>query len=480
MTLPATLSVTSATVALLAALLALATSSAPGWRDLRWFAVCATCGAFFNLANAPATLSSASDGTLLLTSRLSLMFAGLHAVSWFMYLAIRERRELSRLEHTIIAVGVALSFLALVPNVMVEERLVPRAVDALHVVYRDAPPTKLGTLATVVYVAMVGGLFVRAVGRSLAGERAARAGAVALGAVTVGGIHDALATADVIRSPYLLDVSQLVMVLAVGGSIAASFVAGARALEAKSRELEATQAQLVAKERLAALGELSAVVAHEVRNPLAIVFNAIANLRRAKPGSDEQNENVQILQEEAERLRDIVSDLLEFASPRAAILTPESLETIAADAVSEARRATSAAESDVHVEVSASDPQLECDERLVRQAILNLVANALQAEGRAGPVRVMIEDDASHVAVRVEDDGDGVPDHLRERIFTPFFSTRPKGTGLGLVVVRRCAEAHGGEISFRPRDERGACFELRLPRRRHDAGSGTKIASRSA
>lgn len=478
MTLPATLSITSATVALLAALLALGTSSAPGWRDLRWFAVCAVCGAFFNLANAPATLSTVADGTLLVTSRLSILFAGLHAVSWFMYLAVRERRELSRLEHTLIAVGVAFSFLALVPGVLVEDRLVPRAVDALGVVYRDSPPTKLGTVATVVFVAIVGGLFVRAV-RRWAGERtqraknpgarASRAVAIALGAVTFGGIHDALASADVIRSPYLLDVSQLVMVLAVGGSIAASFVASARALDASSRALEATQAQLVAQERLAALGELSAVVAHEVRNPLAIVFNAIANLKRAEPASKEHGENVEILQEEAERLRDIVSDLLEFASPRPALLAPESLDAIVESAIAAARKATGAAESETELVLLTKNTRIECDERLVRQAIVNLVTNALQAGGRKGPVQTTIEEDATHLAVRVEDDGDGVPEDLRERIFTPFFSTRPRGTGLGLVVVRRCADAHGGEVSFRERDERGACFQLRLPReRRHE------------
>src|SRR6202000_3078514 len=141
--------------------------------------------------------------------------------------------------------------------------------------------------------------FIRSTRQWIRGDIASRAQALALGAVFFGALHDGLASSDVIRSPYLLDVSLLALVLIVGGSITSSFVASARALEASSRELAAAQSELVAKERLAALGELSAVVAHEVRNPLAVVFNALANLRRVQPGSTEHVALVAIIQEEA-------------------------------------------------------------------------------------------------------------------------------------------------------------------------------------
>ncbi|MBX3232747.1 MAG: hypothetical protein KIT84_43500 [Labilithrix sp.] len=466
MTLPAAFSLTSASVGLLAALLALGMSSAPGWRELRWFALCATFAAFFNLANIPTTLPWVAEPTLLFTARLSLFFGGLHTVTWFVFIAARERRALSRLERAAIGVGITFSVLTLVPGVILEEDLNARHVPLVAATYRDATPTLLGEIAIVDYVASVMFLLGRALRDWRRGDSDGGTHALALSFVLVGAVHDGLATGNIIRSPYILDFSLVAFVLVVGASITSRFVASARALERSKRKLEVAQAQLVAKERLAALGELSAVVAHEVRNPLAVVFNALARLRRVQTTDEEHAALLRILQEEAERLRDIVSDLLEFASPRPPVLAPASLDEIVRGAALAARNVVGSAESDVVVEVGPST-ELECDERLVRQAVLNLVTNALQASGRAGPVRVTIRGAADDpaITVRVADDGDGVPDDLRERVFTPFFSTRPKGTGLGLAVVRRCAEAHGGKVSLHPNRPRGASFELELPRR---------------
>ena len=457
MTLPASLSFVSASVGLLAALLALAMSSAPGWRELRWFAACAATAALFNLANAPITIPGMPDDLLLLASRLNLFFGGVHTAMWFGFIAAQERRSLTRFERIFIGIGLVWSFLALIPGVIVEDRVHPRAIAWLGVTYRDSSPTAFGLGAVAYYVTSIIFLFFRAIVRTVGGDKGARTQALALGAVVGGGIHDSLATADVIRSPYVLDLSLLALVLVVGGSVAKRFVAN-------MRELAAAQKQLVEKERLAALGELSAVVAHEVRNPLAVVFNALASLRRAKPETDEHAKLVAILQEEAERLREIVSDLLEFASPRPPVWVPASLDEIVRGAAQAAISVAGMSERDVVV-ASDSPADLECDERLVRQAVLNLVTNALQASGRTGPVEVSILEQDGAFMVRVADDGDGVPDELRERVFTPFFSTRPKGTGLGLAVVKRCAEAHGGDIELQRNGKRGAAFELRLPLR---------------
>ena len=466
MTLPAAFSLTSTSVGLMAALLALGMSSAPGWRELRWFALCAAFASLFNLANAPITLPSASIETLLLCSRLNLFFGGLHAATWFVFIAARERRPLSRFEQVVIAIGVLLSSLALIPGAVVQNVVHARPIPWLGATYRDSPPTALGNGAVIYYVACVTYLLARSLHRWRRGDTDARTQALALVFVVFGGIHDGLATADIIRSPYLLDFSLIALVLVVGTSMTTRFVASARQLELSARKLEVAQTQLVAKERLAALGELSAVVAHEVRNPLAVVFNAVASLRRAQPGSQEHGKLIDIVQEEAERLRDIVSDLLEFASPRPPVLSPASLDEIVRGAVEAARSVVGCPEPDVIVEIATS-PEIECDERLVRQAVLNLVTNALQANGRSGPVRVSIrgEQEDPTLTVCVADDGEGVPEEMRERIFTPFFSTRPKGTGLGLAVVRRCAEAHGGKVSFHANGNRGAAFEIELPRR---------------
>ncbi len=466
LTLPAVLNIVSASVGLLAALLALGMSSAPGWRELRWFAACAAFAALFNVANVPNT-AVAPDDLRLLASRLTLFFGGLHAATWFKYVAARSGRKLSRFEAIWVAGGLGFSVLALVPGLVVESHLVPRPVPWLGVVYVDAPPTAFGILAILYYEVSIAILFMRAVSRWGTKDPHAKTLTIALGAVLAGGVHDGFASTDIIRSPYLLDLSLLVLVLAVGGSIASGFVAGARALVESAHQLEAAQEELVKKERLAALGELAAVVAHEVRNPLAVVFNATAGLRRAKPGSTDHEALIGIVQEEAERLRDMVSDLLEFAAPRPPVLAAAAFGELVRGAVETARSVVGVAASEIVLEVNESVGQVECDERLVRQAIVNLVTNALQAVGRCSPVRVIVVDDETSkgLEVRVSDDGAGVPRDLRDRIFTPFFTTQPKGTGLGLAVVRRCAEAHNGSVLLRYTEGGGATFELRLPLR---------------
>jgi signal transduction histidine kinase len=206
------------------------------------------------------------------------------------------------------------------------------------------------------------------------------------------------------------------------------------------------------------------MVAHEVRNPLAVVFNATAGLRKATPGSSDHLHLTAIIQEEAERLRDMVSDLLDFARPRPPVFAKASLDEVVRSAVDAACAATEAPDRTVLVE---APPELAvtCDERLVRQAIINLVTNALQAPERRGPVKVTVEAAAdASCAIAVVDDGRGVPRDQRDRIFTPFYSTRPSGTGLGLAVVRTCAEAHGGAVSVGDTAGGGATFTLRLPR----------------
>lgn len=466
MTVPATVSITAASIGLLAALLAFGMSSAPGWRELRWFALCATFAALFSLSNVVVTLDAAPS-VMRASARFGLFCAGIHAAAWFKFTATHESRRVSRWERVWVAVGLFFSLLALVPGLLIQDQVAPRVVPILHVTYAEFPPTSLGSVAMGFYILTLFALFVRALRRALAGDSSMRTHAIALGALAFGGAHDNLATLDVLPAPYLLDVSLLVFVLAVGGSITTRFVASARALEASSRELEAAHQALVQKERLAALGELSAVVAHEVRNPLAVVFNATAGLRRAQPGSPDHAALVSIVQEEAERLRDIVSDLLEFARPRPPVLAIASLDEIVRSAVEAACSVVGAERTDVIVEVEGEVERMTCDDRLVRQAIVNLVTNALQANGRRGPVLVGVSEDRSRRAmlVKVTDDGNGVSEELREKIFTPFFSTRPKGTGLGLTVVRRCADAHGGDIVVHPSDAGGATFELQLPRR---------------
>ena len=141
--------------------------------------------------------------------------------------------------------------------------------------------------------------------------------------------------------------------------------------------------------------------------------------------------------------------------------------TIVESALDTVRRASPDTELDVDLIVPVDMPPLECDVRLIRQAIINLVTNALQAQGRHGPVQVSasVDEDAGQVRLTVSDDGEGVAPDIRDRIFRPFFTTRATGTGLGLAVVQRFVEAHGGTLTQHDTPGGGATFEVRLPLR---------------
>ncbi len=228
-------------------------------------------------------------------------------------------------------------------------------------------------------------------------------------------------------------------------------------------ELKHAQQQLVEHERLAALGELSAVVAHEVRNPLGAIFNALATLRRFVEPAGPAHTLVTILEEEANRLNRMVDDLLDFARPSSPDPQPVPLERLLQDAV---RNATSG-QTRVRVEWALEQdvPPVPVDERMMRQAFLNLALNAVQAMPQGGLLRVAARRCSERPGAIVEftDTGPGIPPELRERLFKPFFTTKATGTGLGLAIVQRTLDAHSGRISIESPPGGGTTFRLVLP-----------------
>jgi PAS domain S-box-containing protein len=232
------------------------------------------------------------------------------------------------------------------------------------------------------------------------------------------------------------------------------------ALEKAQLRLEQAQGDLVRAERLATLGELSAVIAHEVRNPLGVVFNSLATLRRTVPNDPQSQVLLGIIGEEADRLNRMVSALLELARPAEAQLAPTDVRALVASAVA-AAQALAEPGPEVRVQVPCLEASL--DEKMVRQALVNLVSNALQAPERKSPVTVRVERAGDELRFEVIDDGAGVAPELRERIFTPFFTTRAAGIGLGLAVVKRVADAHRGKVTVGGTPGGGATFTLRVP-----------------
>jgi PAS domain S-box-containing protein len=232
-------------------------------------------------------------------------------------------------------------------------------------------------------------------------------------------------------------------------------------LEAQAR-LEQAQSELVAEQRSSTIGELSAVIAHEVRNPLCVIFNSVASLRRTLPVQEESSMLLDVIHEEADRLNHMVSALVDMARPAELDVSATDVEDLADDAI-EAARARFDGPNEVHLVVPAPLPPVALDARRLRQALVNLVMNALQSQRRTRPVMVLVATRDDHIEFRVIDDGEGVPSELAERVFEPFFTTRASGAGLGLAVVRQVAKAHRGTAKLVPTPEGGATFVLTLP-----------------
>jgi signal transduction histidine kinase len=287
---------------------------------------------------------------------------------------------------------------------------------------------------------------------------------------------------DDVKPDRVFDATEIERATAVAGQIAMAMLSAGlfEKLRRSYRELETAQAALLEQERLAALGALSASVAHEVRNPLGVIFNSLGSLRKLLKQEGNVGLLLGIIQEEADRLNAMVGDLLDFARPLRPTLTPVPLRPLVEDALDAARTRTPGADEGKRparagqlegpLELDLRIPPgltLMADARLLRQALVNLLLNALQAMPKGGVLSVHAEMQTGlgnpQARILVRDTGPGVPPEQRANVFQPFFTTKATGTGLGLAVVRRIIEGHGGRINLLEREEGGAEFELLLP-----------------
>lgn len=244
-------------------------------------------------------------------------------------------------------------------------------------------------------------------------------------------------------------------------------------LKASYDELARAQAEVVRHERLAALGELAAVMAHEVRNPLGVIFNSLTTLKRLTRPTGDAEMLLNMVGEEADRLNRIVADLLDFARPYELVKKAIAIEPFIAGAIDAATQ-TLPPSSPLKVVTSFDRelPPFPIDAHLLRQALINLVVNAAQAMPRGGVITVTatIEPPAPGarlqvpwLVVEVRDEGLGLSSRATEKMFQPFFTTKATGTGLGLAVVKRIVDSHGGEVMARANPEKGTTFVMRLP-----------------
>ncbi|MBI5137599.1 MAG: PAS domain-containing protein [Nitrospirae bacterium] len=252
---------------------------------------------------------------------------------------------------------------------------------------------------------------------------------------------------------------------------------GAIAIFSDLTEVTRLQDQLRINERLAALGELSAGVAHEIRNPLAAIRGFVELLGRRVPDERGQTLVTSIL-EEVNGLNHIVTDFLTFA--REPVLETE---TVQPGELLQAALALAIPEDDgpVRVDLTVADglPALEMDRIQVKQALVNIMQNGVHAmEPDGGTLFVEAMEDKGGVAFRVTDTGPGVPDEVRDKVFNPFFTTRAEGTGLGLSIASKVVAGHGGRIELENTREHGARFTLWFPT--HPPRSPQPAAARKA
>ena len=234
-------------------------------------------------------------------------------------------------------------------------------------------------------------------------------------------------------------------------------------LSVSHQELREVQDELTKKEQLAAVGELAAAIAHEVRNPLAVISNAVAGLRRPAAVAADREVLLDIVSEEADRLNHLVTDLLRFARP-------SSLKRSRIDLV-ELIEHTQVPLGEQHsLEVRADDSArfVEADQNLLRAAFDNVILNAAQATPKGGTIDVEVEEvqanRAPGVLVTLRDSGAGMDAATAARALDPFFTTRPSGTGLGLPIVQRVVQAHGGHVELESENGCGTTVRIWLPR----------------
>ena len=241
--------------------------------------------------------------------------------------------------------------------------------------------------------------------------------------------------------------------LAVGVGVGVVLVAAALWLVAVLARSEAAEARAVQQRHLARMGEMSAVLAHEIRNPLAALKGHAQLLAEALPEGRPADKAARLVRE-TQRLEELTTALLEFARTGA-------VEVAATDVPALLREASGAVVGQVEVEVGEGVDTWLLDTTRMRSVLVNLLDNGLRAS--EAPVRLSARRSGRRLVLAVADRGPGVPADDAARIFEPFVTTRSQGTGLGLAQCRRVVELHGGEISVRDHPEGGAIFEVIIP-----------------
>lgn len=455
-------------------------SRAPGWAAQRYLAAISATASLFCLGDLVRVLSF-SDTIARLGFGLAIASGCAHGMLWLLWLAANHQRSLSRLEFWACVSGIGLVVLSLVPGLVGDSSLNSIPCDWMGAVYRTPEITVIGALSVICFAALLGWTGWSTL--RLGDEQRIKWGLAAMTVLISAAVHDTLVCARVVGPPFLADVCFFVVIVGIGLSELQRFVFDARRLEELSNDLEKQvaerseqlsrmQVSLARAEKLVALGQLAAGVAHEVNNPAAVVSSnlqfAFSTLENEQRLSDEVKSSLTDSMLATKRIAKIVRQLLDAGSNagnEVATVLPCDPGLAIGRAMARVRQTFGKSFSiDVNI---GKDTKVRADIAILEQVLYNLLQNAAHAvrvRGQAGCVVVSTRRADKHVVIEIADNGDGIPADLQHRLFEPFFTTKEfgQGTGLGLAVSLGLMRAQQGDLRLARSGSAGSVFELVL------------------
>ena len=248
------------------------------------------------------------------------------------------------------------------------------------------------------------------------------------------------------------------------GQLTDSFNRMSDSLIKKRNELEETYKELAMRERMAEIGNFSMMIAHELKNPLGIIKGSVDIIAKEGVKAKVRRTMVEYIQDEVKRLNRLVEDFLSFARPNPAHKSLVDINQVITKMVNFTPFPDFKEKGvSLKVELSKEIPEINVDEHQIYQTFLNLFNNAIQAIPKGGEITFKTEKSRNGILITIMDNGIGIPDEEKGKVFEPFFTKKERGTGLGLSVVKKIIDNHQGEIRITDRDGGGTVFLIWLP-----------------
>jgi signal transduction histidine kinase len=457
----------SASLAIYVALLSLRFSAAPGWGDQRWFSAAAFTASAYSLLDVSSTVAAPAVWAIW-CSRFQMIVGGAHVYSWIRYSDVHLEVRAGRIRSLVETLPLLVGACGLVPGLVFIDAIRLHSVATLGVTYRDVVATPFGDATLIFQVVALIFLVVRYALAWRRGVKYAGMHCLALGYLTAIVANDTMAASGILPTPYLIDVGFVIVVVAVAHALTSRFTGDARALaelrdrlellvDERTLELARAQAQVAKSEKLAALGRFASRVAHGVTSPAAAAISTLRYVQEARSRSDADGnawpeDTGECLEDAIHSIERITQMMQGFRNAGHLANNPATLEPVQLSLV--ARESLRAAQARCGERVSVS---VEVDEEVralaqegpLIQVLTTLIANGIEAipgDRADGHVTIRCHRLQGRLHITVHDNGVGLPPHVLQYAFEPFFSTKPHGVGTGLAVSRVIVQSLGGDL----------------------------------